>query len=235
MGRAFEYRRAAKEKRWAKMSAVFPKLSKAITFAARNGGPDPNLNPLLRMAIQNAKKENMPKDNIDSAIKRAIDKDAQGLEEVRYEGYGPHGIAFLVESTTDNTNRTVANLRTHFGRCGGSLGKSGTVEHLFTRQGVFRIPAAGQDIETLELELIDHGLEELIPEEDEIVLLVAFENFGEMQKGLEAKGIAIEKAEVQWFPNMTTEVTPEQQADVEKLLGKLDEDDDVQAVYTTMA
>ncbi|MBX3101535.1 MAG: YebC/PmpR family DNA-binding transcriptional regulator [Bacteroidetes bacterium] len=232
MGRAFEYRRAAKEKRWGKMSRVFPKLAKAITFAAKTGGANPDLNPLLRMAIQNAKSENMPKDNIDAAIKRAAGRDLKDLEEVVYEGYGPHGIAVIVECTTDNIMRTVANLRSYLTRSGGSLGKTGSVDYLFTRRGVFNIDATGQDLETLELELIDYGLEEMILEEDgECVLLTPYERFGDMQKELEVRGIPVTTATLQRFPNAYTAVTAEQSADLQKLLDKLDDDDDVQAVY----
>jgi YebC/PmpR family DNA-binding regulatory protein len=236
MGRAFEYRRAAKEKRWGKMSRVFPKLAKAITFAAKTGGPNPDLNPLLRMAIQNAKSENMPKDNIDAAIKRAAGRDLKELEEVVYEGYGPHGIAVIVECTTDNIMRTVANLRSYLTRSGGSLGKSGSVDYLFTRRGVFNIDPTGQDVESLELELIDFGLEEMIVEEDgECILLTPYEQFGDMQKELEARGIAVNNASLQRFPNAYTAVTEEQAADMQKLLDKLEDDEDVQAVYHTMA
>jgi YebC/PmpR family DNA-binding regulatory protein len=236
MGRAFEYRRAAKEKRWGKMSRVFPKLAKAITFAAKTGGANPDLNPLLRMAIQNAKSENMPKDNIDAAIKRAAGRDLKELEEVVYEGYGPHGIAVIVECTTDNIMRTVANLRSYLTRSGGSLGKSGSVDYLFTRRGVFNIDPTGQDVESLELELIDFGLEEMIVEEDgECILLTPYEQFGDMQKELEARGIAVNNASLQRFPNAYTAVTEEQAADMQKLMDKLEDDEDVQAVYHTMA
>ncbi|MCE3008872.1 MAG: YebC/PmpR family DNA-binding transcriptional regulator [Bacteroidetes bacterium] len=240
MGRAFEYRRAAKERRWATMSRVFPKLSKAITFAAKSGGADPELNAPLRMAIQNAKNANMPKDNIEAAIRRATDQDQSGLDNIRYEGYGPHGIAIIVETTTDNPNRTVANLRTIFGRAGGSLGVSNSVAFQFSHLGVFRIPAAGQDLDELQLQLIDYGLEELMEEETEdggaeLVILTPFEAFGQMQKGLEGLGIEILKAEIQWFPNVTTELTEAQQADIDKLVDKLQDDDDVQDVYTSLA
>jgi YebC/PmpR family DNA-binding regulatory protein len=234
MGRAFEYRRAAKEKRWGKMSRVFPKLAKAITFAAKQGGPNPETNPMLRMAVQNAKAENMPKDNIEAAIKRATAKDEKNLEEIVYEGYGPHGVAVMIECTTDNPTRTVANVRSYLTRAGGSLGKSGSVDYLFTRRGVFRIPAAG-NIEDLELELIDFGLEELFAEDEEYVVLTLFESFGEMQKGLEAKGIEVIKADVQRFPNAYAELTDKQKEDVFNLLDKIEDDDDVQAVYHTMA
>jgi YebC/PmpR family DNA-binding regulatory protein len=235
MGRAFEYRRAAKEKRWGKMSTVFPKLGRAITMAARQGGPDPDLNPLLRMAILNAKRENLPKDNIEAAIKRAVSKEEKDLEEIVYEGYGPHGIALMIEAATDNPTRTVANLRTYLSRGGGSLGTSGSVGFQFTRRGVFTIHAAGLDFEALELELIDAGLEELIPEsDDEAVILVPFEDFGSMRDALESRNIPVLKAETQRFPNTTTALSAEQAEQVLKLVDKIEEDDDIQAVYHTM-
>jgi YebC/PmpR family DNA-binding regulatory protein len=235
MGRAFEYRRAAKEKRWAKMSKLFPKLGKQITLAARNGSPNPELNPLLRMAIQNAKAANLPKDNIEAAIKRATSKDEKDLEEIVYEGYGPHAIALMIECTTDNPVRTVANLRSYLTRSGGSLGTTGSVGYLFERRGVFRVGAAGLNIEDLELELIDHGLEELFPEEDELVIFTPYEEFGAMQKALEGRGIEVKSANLQRFPTAYKELNAEQRADMQKLLDKMDEDDDIQAVYHTMS
>lgn len=234
MGRAFEYRKAAKEKRWSKMSRIFPKLAKAITFAAKAGGPNPDVNPALRVAIQNAKSDNMPKDNIEAAIKRAAAKDLKDMEEVVYEGYGPYGVAVMVECTTDNPTRTVANVRSYFNKSGGSLGKSGTVDYLFTRRGVFNIPAEGQNPEDLELELIDFGLEELIVEEDELTLLTPYESFGDMQKELERRGIPVSRSALQRFPNAMTELSDEQAADIEKLIDRIEEDEDVQAVYHTM-
>jgi YebC/PmpR family DNA-binding regulatory protein len=232
MGRAFEYRKAAKEKRWGKMSRVFPRLSKAITLAAKMGGPNVEVNGQLRMAIQNAKNENMPKDNIDAAIKRATNKEESDLQEVVYEGYGPHGIAILIECTTNNPTRTVANIRSYLTRGGGSLGKTGSLDFIFTRRGVFTVESAGLDLESLELELIDFGLEEMIEEEGELVLITPFESFGEMQKGLEAKGIKVLNADKRRFPNTTVSLTPEQAADIEKMVDKIDDDDDVHAVFT---
>lgn len=234
MGRAFEYRKAAKEKRWGKMSRIFPKLAKAITVAARNGGSNIEVNPALRMAIQNAKSENMPKDNIEAAIKRAVAKDQKDLEEVVFEGYGPFGVAIIVECSTDNNQRTVANVRSYFNKANGSLGKSGSVDYLFSRRAVFRIPKV-EDIEALELELIDFGLEEIIAEEEEMVLITEFESFGTMQKGLEDRKIEINKAEVLRFPNAYTELTPDQQTAINNLVDKIEDDDDVNAVYTSMA
>ena len=235
MGRAFEYRRAAKEKRWGKMSRVFPRLAKAITFAAKEGGANPEVNPRLRMAIQNAKSENMPKDVIEAAVKRAAAKDLKDLAELVYEGYGPNGVAIMVECTTDNSTRTVANVRSYFNHAGGSLGKSGSVDYLFTRRGIFRIAAESRNLEDLELELIDFGLYEIIAEDEEIVILVDFENFGEMQKGLETLGIAVLQATVERFPNAYTTVPEDQQKPIIYILDKLEDDDDVQAVYHTMA
>jgi len=235
VGRAFEYRRAAKEKRWSKMSRIFPKHARAITLAAKNGGPSPDTNPPLRVAIQNAKADNMPKDNIENAIKRAAAKDQKDLEEIIYEGYGPHGVAVMVECTTDNSTRTVANVRSYFNKANGSFGKSGTVDYLFTRRGVFHINAEGHNPEELEFELIDAGLEELIVEEEEIVLLTPFESFGDMQKELERRGIEPNRSEVLRFPNTTTALTPEQIEDIEKMIDKMEEDEDIQAVYHSMA
>ena len=233
MGRAFEYRKAAKEKRWGKMSRVFPKLAKAITVAARNGGSSPDLNPALRMAIQNAKSENMPKDNIENAIKRATAKDQKDLEEVVFEGYGPNGVAIIVECSTDNNQRTVANIRSYFNKYNGSMGKSGSVDYLFSRRAVFRIPKA-EDVESLELELIDFGLEEIIIEEDELVLITEFESFGVMQKAIEDRNIEVIKAELLRFPNTTVEVPPDQQTAINNLLEKIEDDDDVSAVFHNM-
>jgi YebC/PmpR family DNA-binding regulatory protein len=203
-----------------------------ITFAAKTGGADPNLNPLLRMAIQNAKNENMPKENIESAIKRATSKDEKDLTELVYEGYGPFGVAVIVECTSDNPTRTVANMRSYLTRAGGSLGKSGSVDYLFTRRGVFRVATADiPNLEDLELELIDHGLDEVIQEEEETVFLVSFESFGDFQKALESRNIPVQKADCQRFPNTIIQLTPEQEAEVQKMLDKIEDDEDVQAVY----
>ncbi len=235
MGRAFEYRRAAKEKRWDKMSKVFPKLGKLITIAAKEGGPDPEMNARLRNAIQNAKAENMPKDNIDNAIKRASGKDAESMVEIVYEGKGPHGVLVFVECATDNTTRTVANVKSYFNKSGGSFVPIGSLEFMFTRKAVFECKATdGIDVEELELELIDGGLEEIELHEDTLFLYADYTNFGSLHDAIEAKGLEIVKSGLQRFPNSPVQFTDEQKVDIEKLLDKIEDDDDVQAVYTNM-
>jgi YebC/PmpR family DNA-binding regulatory protein len=235
MGRAFEYRKATKFARWAKMSKTFTKLGKQITMAVKAAGPDPDTNSKLRALIQNARAENMPKDRIEAAIKRASERDVKDLEEVVYEGYGPHGVAIMVETATDNPTRTVANLRVIFSRNGGSLGTSGTVGFLFERKAVFRVNLANQpDPESLELELIDFGLEEFAVQDQEAVLITPFEEYGAMQAGLEQRGIEIISSELRRFPTTTTALNPEQVAEVETLLEKIEEDDDVQNVFHSM-
>jgi YebC/PmpR family DNA-binding regulatory protein len=235
MGRAFEYRRAAKEKRWDKMSKVFPKLGKLITIAAKEGGPDPDLNPKLRQAIQNAKAENMPKDNIDSAIKRAAGKDAETMVEVVYEGKGPHGVLVVVECATDNTTRTVANVKSYFNKAGGSFVPSGSLDFMFSRKAVFEFKVTEKiDIEELELELIDAGLEEIDVHEDAAFAYADFTNFGSLHDALEEKKIEIITAKLQRFPNSPVSFTEDQMADIEKFLDKVEDDDDVQAVFTNI-
>ncbi len=235
MGRAFEYRRAAKEKRWDKMSKVFPKLGKLITIAAREGGPDPEMNARLRNAIQNAKAENMPKENIENAIKRASGKDAESMVEVVYEGKGPHGVLMYVECATDNTTRTVANVKSYFNKVGGSFVPSGSLEFMFSRKAVFECKMKeGIDLEELELELIDAGLEEIELHEDMVYAYADYTNFGHLNEALIQQGLDIEKSSLQRFPNSPVSFTDEQKADIEKLIEKIEEDDDVQAVYTNM-
>ena len=241
MGRAFEYRKAAKMKRWGHMSRVFPKLGKLITIAAKEGGPDPDMNPKLRQAILNAKAENMPKDNIDAAIKRATDKDAANLVEVTYEGKGPFGIQCMVECATDNTTRTVANVKSYFNKCGGSFLPMGSLEFMFTRKAVFEIELpAGMDKDELELELIDAGLDEIVSETDEeegtttTTAYSAWTDYGSMHDALEKQNVKIIKANLQRFPNSTVAFTDEQMVEIEKFLDKMEEDEDVQAVYTNM-
>jgi YebC/PmpR family DNA-binding regulatory protein len=236
MGRAFEYRKATKFARWAKMSKTFTKLGKQITIAVKAGGSDPNGNSKLRALIQNARAENMPKDRIEAAIKRATDRDVKDLQEELYEGYGPHGVAILVETATDNPTRTVANLRVIFGKNGGNLATSGSVGFLFERKAVFRVGLKGiADPESLELELIDFGLEELAQLDGEAgpeaVLIADFENYGAMQKGLEDKGIEIISSELRRFPTTSVKLTEAQTAELETLLEKIEEDDDVQTVF----
>ena len=236
MGRAFEYRRAAKEKRWDKMSKIFPKLGKAITMAAKEGGPDPDMNSTLRTAIQNAKSQNMPKDNIEAAIKRAAGKDAENFVEVNYEGKGPHGVLVFVQCATDNTNRTVANVKSYFNKAGGSLVPTGSLEFMFNRKSVFEIKKTDTiDVEELELELIDAGLEEIEVAEESIIIYGDYTNFGELNKAIEGLNLEIEKALLQRIPTSPVEFTEEQLVDIEKMLDKIEDDDDIQAVYTNIA
>jgi YebC/PmpR family DNA-binding regulatory protein len=236
MGRAFEYRRAAKEKRWDKMSRIFPKLAKAITMAAKEGGTDPDMNAALRTAIQNAKAQNMPKDNIEAAIKRAEGKDAAEYSEVNYEGKGPHGVLVFVECATDNSVRTVANVKHYFTKAGGALVPNGSLEFMFDRKAVFKFEKTDEtDLEELELELIDAGLEEIIENDGTLYAYADYTNFGTMSEALEAKGIEIEKANLQRIPNAPVDFTEEQLEEIEKMLDRMEEDDDVQAVYTNIA
>ena len=235
MGRAFEFRKARKMKRWSAMAKTFTRLGKDIVMAVKEGGPDPGTNSRLRAVIQNAKSANMPKDNVERAIKKASDKNTDDYKEVLFEGYAPHGIAVLVETATDNNNRTVANVRSYFKKCEGSLGTQGSVEFMFDHTCNFRIPSDGQDIEELELEFIDFGVEEIFADEDGILLYGPFESFGTIQKELESREIEILSSGFERIPQITKEVTPEQAADIEKLLEKFEEDEDVNAVYHTMA
>ena len=236
MGRAFEYRRAAKEKRWDKMSRVFPKLAKAITVAAKEGGGDPDMNARLRTAIQNAKAQNMPKDNIDSAIKRATSKDVAAFIEINYEGKGPHGVLVFVECATDNQNRTVANVKSYFNKTGGSLVPTGSLEYMFNRKAVFEFEKIDEtDLEELELELIDAGLEEIEENEGMVYAYGDYTHFGEMQKAFEDLKIEIKKASLQRIPTTPVDFTDEQLEDIEKMLDKIEEDDDIQAVYTNIS
>ncbi|MGV3509473.1 MAG: YebC/PmpR family DNA-binding transcriptional regulator [Sphingobacteriaceae bacterium] len=241
MGRAFEFRKERKFKRWAKMAVQFTRLGKEIVMAVKAGGPNPETNSRLRTAIQNSKAVNMPKDRVDAAIKRASNKDDSNYEEIVYEGYAQHGVAILIETATDNTNRTVANVRSYFNKTGGTLGKTGSLDFIFNRKAVFRfVPPEDLDLEELEFELIDFGLEDLYIEADEEgndvgVIHTAFEDFGKMQKALEEKGYEMKSAKLERIALSHTDVTEEQAADVFKLIDKLEEDDDVQAVYHNMA
>jgi len=236
MGRAFEYRRAAKEKRWDKMSRIFPRLAKSITMAAKEGGADPEMNAKLRTAILNAKAQNMPKDNIDAAIKRASGKDTDNYSEVLYEGKGPHGVLVVVECATDNTTRTVANIKSYFNKSGGQLVPTGSLEFMFSRKAVFEIKKTGAiDIEELELELIDAGLESTEIMDDSIFIYADFVDFGNMSKALENLHVELLKADLQRIPTTPQEFTDEQLVDIEKLLDKIEEDDDVQNVFTNIA
>jgi YebC/PmpR family DNA-binding regulatory protein len=236
MGRAFEYRRAAKEKRWGKMSTVFPKLGKAITMAAKEGGIDPTTNSALRTAIQNAKGQNMPKDNIEAAIKRAEGKDASQYVEINYEGKGPHGVLVFVECATDNTTRSVANVRSYFNKVDGIMVPSGSLEFMFNRKAVFEIEKKpGMDIEEMELELIDAGLEEITEVDGTIYVQGDFTYFGSLSSALEERKIEVTKSSLERFPTSPVEFTDEQMVQIEKLIDKLEDDDDVQAVYTNIA
>ena len=235
MGSAFEYRKARKLKRWGNMSRTFTRIGKEITIAAKAGGPDPDTNPRLRVLMQNAKAANMPKDTVERAIKKATDKDAGDYKEIVYEGYGPYGIAIVVEAATDNNTRTVANVRSYFNKHGGTLGTQGSLSFLFEHKSVFKIrPKDGVSIEDLELELIDYGVDEVEPDEEEIVLYGAFEEFANIQKYLEESGYEIISAEFERIPNDLKEVTPEQRVQLDKLLEKFEEDEDVQNVFHNM-
>lgn len=240
MGRAFEFRKERKFKRWAKMAVQFTRLGKEIVMAVKDGGSNPDANSRLRTAMQNAKAVNMPKHTVEAAIKRATNKDESNYEEIVYEGYAAHGVAVLIETATDNTNRTVANVRSYFNKTNGALGKTGSLDFIFTRKSVFRFDPGELELEELEFELIDSGLEDLYAEADENgkdvgVIHTSFEDFGKMQKALEEKGIPVISAKLERVYESTTEVNEEQAADVFKLIDKLEEDDDVQAVYHNMA
>ena len=234
MGRAFEFRKERKMKRWAGMAKTFTRIQREITIAVKESGDNPDYNSRLRSAIQNAKQANMPKTNIESAIKKALSKDAENFDEVIYEGYGANGIAVLVETATNNPNRTVANVRMHFDRCGGALGTSGSVSYMFNRKAVFKFSAEGQDMEELEFELIDHGLESLKTEDEEIVVYGDYKDFGTLQKALEGKGIEVTSSQLEWIPTMTKTLNDDQVEEVVKLIDRLEDDEDVMNVFHTM-
>lgn len=234
MGRAFEFRKARKMKRWSAMAKTFTRLGKDIVMAVKEAGPDPETNAKLRAVIQNAKAANMPKDNVERAIKRASDKSLGDYKTVLYEGYAPHGIAILVETATDNTNRTVANIRSYFNKCDGNLGTSGSVEFMFDHTCNFKIASDGIDVEELELEMIDFGAEEVFEDEGGIMIYAPFQNFGDIQKFFEEREIEIESSGFDRIPQVTKTLSEEQKEDVDKLLEKIEEDDDVQNVYHTM-
>ena len=234
MGRVFEKRKYKMFARYDKMAKGFTRAGKEIAIAVKLGGADPNSNSRLRVAIQNAKGINMPKDRIDAAIKRASSKDEKGLEEIVYEGKGPFGVGILIECATDNPTRTVANVRMNFNRNGGELGKTGSLDYLFERKSVFRIKKENINAEELELELIDYGADEIESDEEEIIIYAAFTDFGTMQKALEAKGLNIISSELERIPTYTVELSDEQVTEVMALVEKLEEDDDVQTVYHNM-
>lgn len=238
MGRAFEYRKARKLKRWGNMAKTFTKLGKEIIIAVKAGGPDPHGNSKLRVLMQNAKAANMPKENVERAIKKATSKEQTDYKEVVYEGYGPYGIAILVETATDNPTRTVANVRSYFNKFGGSLGTSGSVDYMFDHKCVFKVKnKEGIDLEELELEMIDYGVAEIFYDEEEDVINIygEFEAFGSLQKYLEDNNFEIVSAEFERIPDNTKDLTPEQYAEVEKLLNKLEEDEDVTQVFHTIS
>lgn len=234
MGRIFEKRKHKIFARNAKMAKVFTRIGKEISIAVKLGGSNPDGNPRLRMAMQNAKANAMPKDRVEAAIDRATNKDTKGLEEVVYEGYGPHGVAILVETATDNTTRTVANIRMYFSRAEGSLGKTGSLDFLFERKGIFKIEKGNNNLEDLELELIDFGAEEVSEEDDGVYISTSFSDFGPMQKALEEKKFTIISAELQRFPTSYADVPENHQQEIIDLVEKIEEDDDVQNVFHNM-
>lgn len=236
MGRIFEVRKSSMFARYDRMAKQFSRVGKEIAIAVKKGGPEPDTNPMLRRVMQNAKSFNMPKDRIEAAIKNAMGKDQSNYDEVLYEGYAPHGIALLVVTATDNTTRTVANVRSHFNKGGGTPGNSGSVSFLFKHLGMFKLKADGLNMEDLELELIDYGLEEVGEDSDgNIIIRCGFTDFGNMQKALEEKGITIISSELEWIPANTLEISEEQSEDVFKLIERLEGDDDVQHVFHNMA
>ena len=239
MGRIFEVRKASMFARYDRMAKQFTRIGKEIAIAVKAGGQDPHTNAALRRCMQNAKSVNMPKDRVEAAIKRAMGKEMENYDEILYEGYGPHGVAVLVETATDNHVRTVANVKMHFNKGGGSLGNSGSVAFQFNKMGVFKLKPEGLNVEELELELIDFGLEELGESADDndnpiIVIRVAFSDFGNMQKALEEKNITPISAEVEWIPSTTVPVSDEQAEDVSKMIERLEQDEDVQKVFHNM-
>ena len=240
MGRIFEVRKATMFARWDRMAKQFTRIGKEIAIAVKAGGSDPAINPALRRAMQNAKSVNMPKDRIEAAIKRAMGKDISSYDEILYEGYGPHGVAILVETATDNHVRTVANVKSHFNKGGGALGNSGSVSFQFNKVGSFTLNPEGINVEELEFELIDHGLEEMGESTDDegkhiIVLRCAFNDFGKMQKALEEKSISTVASGVEWIPTTTVPVNDEQVEEVSKLIDRLEQDEDVNKVFHNMA
>jgi YebC/PmpR family DNA-binding regulatory protein len=239
MGRIFEVRKATMFARWDRMAKQFTRIGREIAIAVKAGGPDPAINPALRRCMQNAKSVNMPKDRVEAAIKRAMGKEMENFEEILYEGYGPHGVALLVETATDNHVRTVANVKSYFNKGGGSLGNSGSVSFQFKKMGVFKLKPESLNVDELEFELIDFGLEEMGESTDEdgndvLVLRSAFTDFGKLQKALEDKSITPLSSEIEWIPQSVVPVTEEQAEDVSKLIERLEQDDDVSKVFHNM-
>jgi YebC/PmpR family DNA-binding regulatory protein len=237
MGRIFEKRKATMFKRYAKMAKAFTKIGREIVMAVKNGGPNPDTNPRLRLVMQNAKAVNMPKTNVEGAIKRASEKDTANYEEVIYEGYAPHGVPVLVECTTNNPTRTVASVRMYFSRANGALGTNGSVSFMFEHKVMFKVDATGLSKDELELELIDHGLEELNVDEEnnQFIIQTAFTDFGKMQSALEERKINLIETSKVYIPTTTKELTPEQEAEVMAMIEKMEEDDDIEAVYHNIA
>lgn len=236
MGRAFEYRKASKLKRWGAMSKLFPKLGKIITMAAKEGGGDPSMNAKLRTAILNAKAENMPKDNIEAAIKRATSKDSANMQEVVFEGKAPHGVQMFIECMTDNNTRTVANVKSILSKNGGEMLTKGSLEFMFERKAIFEFDLKeGMDLEELELELIDAGLEEIESEDDIVIVSGDYTSFGALNNALEEMDIEIKKANLERMPTSPVSLSDAQQADIDKILERLEDDEDVQKIFTNIA
>lgn len=236
MGRAFEYRKARKLKRWGNMAKTFTRIGREVAIAVKSGGPEPAANPRLRVLMQNAKAANMPKENVERAIKKAVSRDQEDYKELVYEGYGPHGIAILIETATDNPIRTVANVRSYFNKANGSLGTSGSVDYMFEHKCSFKVNGKeGLDLEELELELIDLGVNEVFAEEDNLIIYGDFEAFGPVQKYLEEHDFEIVNAEFERHPHDTKTLSEDEAADVEKLLARFEDDDDVTNVFHNMA
>jgi YebC/PmpR family DNA-binding regulatory protein len=239
MGRIFEVRKATMFKRFDRMAKQFTRIGKEIVIAVKAGGPNPDDNPALRRCYQNARSAGMPKDRVEAAIKRAMGKDTSNYEEILYEGYAPHGVAILVETATDNHVRTVANVKSHFNKGGGAMGNSGSVSFQFKKMGVFKLNPEGLVMDDLELELIDHGLDELGDSTDDngnpiLVLRCAFTDFGNLQQELEAKKLNVISAEFEWIPGTTVPVSDEQAEEISKLIDRLEEDEDVNKVFHNM-
>ncbi len=234
MGRIFEKRKDRMFARWAKNAKAFTKLGKEIAISVKLGGPEPTSNPRLRMAIQTARSLNMPKDRIEAAIKRASSKDEADLQELSYEGFAPHGVGVFVEAATDNPTRTVANVRNIFSKNGGNLATNGALEYVFERKGIFKISPPTGDFDELELELIDHGLEEIFEADDGILLYCGFKQYADLQRVLEARDVEVNSAAIQRIPSNYVKVTSEQEEEIQKLIERLEEDDDVQVVFHNM-
>ncbi len=234
MGRIFEKRKDRMFARWAKTAKAFTKLGKEIAISVKLSGPDPDNNPRLRMAVQTARSLNMPKDRIEAAVKRASSRDEADLAEISYEGFAPHGVGLFVETATDNATRTVANVRNIITKHGGNLATTGALEYIFDRKGVFKIATPKGDLDEFELDMIDHGLEEIFEADDGLLLYSSFKQFGDLQKALEARGVEVKSAAPQRIPASFVKVSAEQEAEIQKLIDKLEEDDDVQSVFHNM-